>query len=138
MSQLGLSIKKKKKILKITDFINYKNILFVRNLLIKENLLNFNEMFPILNQSHAYNTGAVTYNILDVLPVRTAHFGESCLKFQTSQTWNDLQINFNSDTLTYSHSELKKPYLRHTLQTIAKLHKINTIVQICQLFFSIP
>ena len=40
--------------------------------------------------------------------LRTAHFGESSLKFKASQTWNDLQINLNSDILTYSYSELKK------------------------------
>ena len=45
-----------------------------------------------------------TYNILDI----PAHFGESSLKFNASQTWNDLQINFNSDILNYSYSELKK------------------------------
>ena len=49
-----------------------------------------------------------TYNILDIPQVRTAHFGESSLKFNASQTWNDLQINFNSDILNYSYSELKK------------------------------
>ena len=62
----------------------------------------------MLNQNHAYNTRAATYNILDIPQVRTAHFGESPLKFKVSQIWNDLLINFNSDILTYSYSELKK------------------------------
>ena len=65
-------------------------------------------MFTMLNRNHAYNTGAATCNILYIPQVRTAHFGESSLKFKVSQTWNDLKINFNSDILTYSYSELKK------------------------------
>ena len=92
------------KILKITDFINNKNVLFVRNSLRKENLPIFNETFNMLNQNHAYNTRAATYNILDIPQVRTPDFEESSLKFKAQQTWNDLQINFNSDMLTYSYS----------------------------------
>ena len=65
-------------------------------------------MFTMLNQNHAYNTRAVTYNNLGIPQVRTTHFGESSLKFKASQTWNDLQVNFNSDILSYSYFELKK------------------------------
>ena len=65
--------------------MDYKNILFVRNSLRKENLPIFNKMFTMLNQNHACNTRADTYNILDITQVRTAHFGESSLKFKASQ-----------------------------------------------------
>ena len=65
--------------------MDYKNILFVRNSLRKENLPIFNKMFNMLNQNHAYNTKADTYNILDITQVRTAHFEESSLKFKASQ-----------------------------------------------------
>ena len=65
-------------------------------------------MFTMLNQSHANNTRAATYNILHIPHVRTEYFGESSLKLKASQTWNDLQINFNSDILTYCYSELRK------------------------------
>ena len=69
-------------------------------------------MFTMLNQNHACNTRAATYNNLGVPQVRTSHFGESSLKFKASQNWNDLQINFNSDVLTYSYFELKKAVLQ--------------------------
>ena len=46
------------KVLKIADFINYKNALFVRNTLKRENPQVFHEMFIMLNQNHSYNTRA--------------------------------------------------------------------------------
>ena len=52
------------KVLKISDFINYKNALFVRNTLKRENPQVFHEMFIMLNQNHTYNTRAATYYFL--------------------------------------------------------------------------
>ena len=43
-------------ILKLTDFIKYKYALFVRNLLIKENIPIFKEVYTLFNQNHVYNT----------------------------------------------------------------------------------
>ena len=104
------------KILKINDFINYRNILLVKNSLRKDNLPIFNEMFTMLSQNHTCETRAATYNLLDIPEVRTAHFGESSIKFKASQTGNDLQINFNSDILIYSYSELKKAVFQTYLE----------------------
>ena len=42
-----------KKVLKIADFINYKNALFVRKTLKRENPQVFHEMFIMLNQNTA-------------------------------------------------------------------------------------
>ena len=53
------------KVLNIVDFINYKNVLFVRNTLKKENPQVFHEMFIILNQNHSHNTRAATYHFLE-------------------------------------------------------------------------
>ena len=44
------------KVLKISDFINYKNALFIRNTLQRENPQVFHEMFIMLNQNHTCNT----------------------------------------------------------------------------------
>ena len=44
------------KVLKISDFINYKNAFFIRNTLQRENPQVFHEMFIMLNQNHTYNT----------------------------------------------------------------------------------
>ena len=46
------------KVLKIADFINYRNGFFVRNTLKKENPQVFREMFIKLHQNHTYNTRA--------------------------------------------------------------------------------
>ena len=96
------------KILKITDFINYKNILFVRISIRKENVHIFNEMLTMLNRNHSYNTR-------DIPQVRTAHFGEFSLKFKASQIGGDFQINFNSGILPCSYSQLKKAVFKKYL-----------------------
>ena len=105
------------KVLKIADFISYKNALFVRNTLKKEKPQVFHEMFIVLNQNHTYNTRAATYHFLDILQVKTTHFGQYSVKFQASETWNNLQRTQNLDLLT---SELlKKHCSRHTLPNTA-------------------
>ena len=48
MPQLDGVLYQENKILKITDFLNCKNILFIRNSLRKENLPIFNKMFTML------------------------------------------------------------------------------------------
>ena len=78
------------RVLKIADFINYKNALFVRNTLKRENPQVFHEMFIMLNQNHSYNTKAATYHFLDIPQVKTTHFGQYSVKFQASETWNKL------------------------------------------------
>ena len=70
------------KVLKIDDFINYKNALFVTNTLKKENPQVFQEMFIMLNQNHTCNSRATAYNFLDIPKVKTSHFGQYSVKFQ--------------------------------------------------------
>ena len=96
------------KVLKIADFISYKKALFIRNTLKKENPQVFHEMFIMLNQNHTYNTRAATYHFLDIPQVKTTHFGQYSVKFQASETWNNLQRTQNLDLLTSEPSEFKK------------------------------
>ena len=96
------------KVLKIADFISYKNALFVRNTLRKKNPQVFHEMFIMLNQNHTYNTRAATYLFLDIPQVKTTHFRQYSVKFQASETWNSLQRTQNLDLLTSEPSEFKK------------------------------
>ena len=49
------------KVLKISDFINYKNALFVRNTLKRENPHVFHEMFIMLNQNHSYDITSLIF-----------------------------------------------------------------------------
>ena len=61
------------KVLKIADFINCKNALFVRNTLKREKPRVFYEMFIMLNQSYSYKTRPATYYFLDIPQVKTTH-----------------------------------------------------------------
>ena len=99
------------KVLKIADFINYKNALFIRNTLKNENPQVFHEMFIMLNQNNTYNTRAAIYHFLDIPQVKTTHFGQYSVKFQASETWNNLQRTQNLDLLTSEPSEFKKALL---------------------------
>ena len=74
------------KVLKIADFINYKNALFVRNTLKRENPQVFHEMFIMLHQNHTYNTRAATYHFLDIPQVKTTLFGQYSVQYQASKT----------------------------------------------------
>ena len=65
-------------------------------------------MFIMLNQNHTYNTRAATYLFLDIPQVKTTHFGQYSVKFQASETWNNLQRTQNLDLLTSEPSEFKK------------------------------
>ena len=96
------------KVLKIADFIKYKNALFVRNTLKRENPQVFHEMFIMLNQNSSYNTRGATYHFFDIPQVKTTHFGQYSVKFQASETWNKLQRTQNLNLLTSAPSELKK------------------------------
>ena len=104
-------IYQRNKVLKIADFINYKNALFVRNTLKNENPQAFHEMFIMLNQNNTYNTRAAIYHFLDIPQVKTTHFGQYSVKFQASETWNNLQRTQNLDLLTSEPSEFKKALL---------------------------
>ena len=81
-------------------YINYKNALFVRDTLKKENPPVFHEMLIMLNQNHTYNTRAATYHFFDIAKVKTTHFGQYSVKFQAFETWNNLQRTQNLDLLT--------------------------------------
>ena len=65
-------------------------------------------MFTMLNQNHSYTTKAATYHFLDILQVKTTHFGQYSVKFQASETWNKLQRTQNLNLLTSATSEFKK------------------------------
>ena len=95
------------KVLKIADFINYKNALFVRNTLKRENPQVFHQMFIMLNHKHTYNTRAATHHFLDIWTI-FGQYGQYSIKFEASETWNKLQRTQNLNLLTSAPSEFKK------------------------------
>ena len=94
---------KESKILKISDFVNYKYALFVRNSLRKENLHIFHDMFTPLGLNHTHNTCAATNH----LQRQTTHYGTYSVTSIASSAWNDLQRN-TIENLECKISEFKK------------------------------
>ena len=62
----------------------------------------------MLNQNHTYNTRPGTCNLLDTPQIRISHFGEFSISSKASDTWNELQRNFNMDLLNCGTSDFKK------------------------------
>ena len=65
---------KESKILRISDFVNYKSTLFVRKSLRRENVVIFNDMFTPLNLNHNHNTHAAINHLLDIPQKQTCHY----------------------------------------------------------------
>ena len=63
----------------MSDFIAYKNALFVIKSLKKENLSLFNDMFTILNTNHDHITRAGSKNLLDTPASQSTHYGENSI-----------------------------------------------------------
>ena len=66
--------------LKIDDFINYKNPLFVKNTLKKEDPQDFQEIFIKLSENHSWNIRVATYDFLDITQVKTTHLSTETQK----------------------------------------------------------
>ena len=99
---------KENQILKISDFIDYKNALFVRKSLKKENLSLFDDMFTVLKTNQDYITRAGSKSILDTPTSQTTHYGENSISATATSCWNLLQRILNVDLLTCELHEFKK------------------------------
>ena len=76
---------KENRILKISDYINYKH--YIQLSLRKENLPTFNNMFTSLGISHTHNTCAATNHLLDIPRKQTTHYGTYSMTCTASVTW---------------------------------------------------
>ena len=103
---------KDNKILKLSDFITYKNALFVRECLRKENLAIFNDMFPLANQNHNYNTRSSCRHQLDIPHIRTTHYGGNSFRKKATESWHEMQRLSTCDLLNCQFSEFKKEILQ--------------------------
>ena len=81
---------KENQILKISDFMAYKNDLCIR----MENLYLFNDMFTLLN------TNVGSKNLLDTPSSQSTHYGENSIRVKATSNWNLLQRITNVDLLT--------------------------------------
>ena len=89
---------KENQILKVSNFIAYKNELSVRNYS-KEKSFLFNDMFTVLNTTHEYITRAESKNLLDT-PNQSTLYGESSLSAKATSNWDLLQRITNASLLT--------------------------------------
>ena len=99
---------KENRILKISDYINCKHTLFVRNSLRKENLQIFNNMFTSLGINHTHNTRAATNHLLDIPQKQTTHYGTYSMTSTASVTWNDLLRNTSQNFVDCKITEFKR------------------------------
>ena len=98
---------KKNRILKISDYINYKHTLFIRNSLRKKNLQIFNNMFTSLGISHTHNTRVATNHLLDILRKQNTHYGTYSMTSTASVTWNNLLRNTSQNSVDCKITEFK-------------------------------
>ena len=66
---------KENRILQISDYINYKHAVFVKNSSRKENLQIFNNMFNPLGINHTHNTCTAINHLLDIPRKQITHYG---------------------------------------------------------------
>ena len=66
---------KENNILRISDFVNYKYVLFVRKSLKRENVMISNDTFTPLNLYHNHITRAAINHLLDIPQKQTCHYG---------------------------------------------------------------
>ena len=82
---------KENQILKISDFIAYKDTLFVRKSFKKESRCLFNDIFTLLNTNHDYITRAGTKILLDTSPSQSILYGENLKRAKATSNWNLIQ-----------------------------------------------
>ena len=84
---------KESRILQISDFVNYRYAVFVRNSLTKNNLQIFNGMFTPLGLNHIHNTRAAANHFLDVPQKQTTHYGMTFKETPMKTSWNAKLVN---------------------------------------------
>ena len=80
-----------KKILKIADYIELLNCLFVKSILLNNHLPIFENLFKKASAAHSYSTGHATKNAVLLPQPQTDHYGKCPITYQAASTWNNLQ-----------------------------------------------
>ena len=111
---------KEKRILKISDYINYKHARLVGNSLRKENLQIFNGMFTPLGINHTHNTRAATNHLLGIPRKQATHYGTYSMTSTASATWNVLLRNTSQHSVDCKMTVFKR--------TIFQTHLPSTVI----------
>ena len=80
-----------KKILKIADYIELLNCLFVKSIRLNNHLPIFENLFKKASAAHSYSTGHATKNAVLLPQPQTDHYGKCPMTYQAASTWNNLQ-----------------------------------------------
>ena len=102
-------------ILKLRDFIRLQNALFVKKCLegkIPSPFKNFFEKSQIIHETRTSIKNCVTVPV-----VETETYGTNSIKFQASNTWNELQQTTNVDLTELEYAEAKQKITEHLMST---------------------
>ena len=104
------------RILKISNYVNYKHALFFRSSLRKKNLQIFNNMFTSLgiNCTQKHNRAA-TNHLLDIPWKQASHYGTYSMTSTASVTWNDLLRNTIQKFVDCKITEFKRKIFQTSL-----------------------
>ena len=96
------------KILKLEDFIKYRNITFVKDCLNKIGPKTFYKNFTLCQERHCHYTRNAQRNFINIPQVQTSFYGINSIKYKSATTWNNLQNALQSDLLISSYPVCKK------------------------------
>ena len=105
------------KILKIKDYINLLNCMFVKNVLSKDCLSIFTNFFTKSEETHNYSTRHSNRNSVEVPQSRTTSYGTYSIKNQAGKLWNDIQTHITQDLISLSPNKCTKLLKNHFLAT---------------------
>ena len=99
---LGNSIKeiyKIYKILKVSDYINLLNSLFIRDILLNSSIPPFQNFFTKSENLHQHNTRHAQENSVILSQQNSVFYGIKSIQHQAATTWNQFQNDLNLDLL---------------------------------------
>ena len=106
------------KILKITDYVKLLNCIFVKNVLARDCLSNFQGTFKLANFMHQHHTRHAANNSVILKQSQTQFYGIHSIEYQAASFWNTLQKQVNIDLLQESCHKTKDTLTRHFLKII--------------------
>ena len=109
----------KEKILKLSDYIKFQNVKFVRDCLCKNTPKIFHNFFQESAEIHEYPTRAAYKRCLKIPTIKTTHYGRNSVIFQSSLQWNQIQQTHNVDITKEKFSTFKTTLYKNILDSYA-------------------
>ena len=115
MTLMTIGLYHENKILKITDFITFKNVLFVKDSLQRNTPTSLQNIFTLAKEMHNHGTRNARNNLVNIPQVKTQTYGHFSIKSRCASIWNILQNTLEKDLLEISHSYARKYVMEHFL-----------------------